>query len=125
MQKIRHKCNLLDSAEEKKDDIEQEHLHRFNLVPVLDMDQYYNDMDLDIDLDMDTDINMKGLDDDDLYDDLYDRGDKEIGDTGTFTGPGDIPDISARHPSESGSLERPSFHPDGKLLMPGRGCSSP
>ena len=96
--KIRHRCNLLDSAEEKKDDIEQEHLRRFNpvpaaiLVPVPDMDQYFNDMDLDIDLDMDTDMDMKGLDDDDLYDDLYDGGDEEIGDTGTFTGPGEIPE---------------------------------
>ena len=90
------------------------------------MDQYFNDMDLDIDLDMDMDMDMKGLDDDDLYDDLYDRGDEEIGDTGTFTGDSGIRSgISAWHPSESGSLEWPLFHPDGKLSMPGQGCSSP
>lgn len=91
-EKLKHKCNLIDLAEETKDNIEQDQLRRYIAEPapgpgpVPDMDQYFNDM--DVDMDMDTDMDM-GSDDDDLYD----GGDEEeieiAADTGIFTGPGD------------------------------------
>jgi hypothetical protein len=90
---IQHKCNLVDSAEETKDNIEQEHLRRYMPVPVPDtppvpdLDQYFNDMDLDVDMEVD----MERLDDDDDYDGEDDI-ELETEDTGTFTGQGEDSD---------------------------------
>ena len=85
--KIWQKCNLVDSAEEAKDNIEQEQLQHFMLAPVPipvtspapDMDQYFNDLDLDI----------ERLDDDDGEGDDDGENDDElemVDETETFTG---------------------------------------
>jgi hypothetical protein len=73
-ERLRNKCNLIDSAEETKDKMEQEQL-RISMpvpVPVSEMDQYLNDMDMDLDMDRD----VGGSNDDNLYD--GDDGDEEL-----------------------------------------------
>jgi hypothetical protein len=67
-ERLRQKCNAIDSAEETKDKIEQDQL-RSSLpapAPVPDMDQYFNDMDMDMDI--------GGINDEEIYEgDEYDE----------------------------------------------------
>lgn len=78
--KIRHKCNVIDTAEEAKDNIEQEKLRQFMpdpvpvSSPVPDLDQYFNDMDLDIE----REVEFERLDEEILDDDDGGEGEDEL-----------------------------------------------